>query len=61
MLDQLGDVTEVVTWLVLALIHSFTLPISTPRDMELPLAVLHQLVILVEWAYKDFGCVCHLK
>ena len=59
MLNKLGNITVVVTWLILALVDSFTLPVSTSSHMELPLSIFHQLVILVEWADKYSCSVGH--
>jgi hypothetical protein len=55
MLNELGDIAVEVAGLVLALVNSLAFPIAAPSDVELPLAILHQLVILVERAYENSG------
>ena len=59
MLDELGDIAEVVARLVLALVHSLAFPVTAASDMELPLSILHQLVVRVEWAHENSVRVAH--
>ena len=53
MVDEFGDVTEIVAGLVLASVDRLALPVPAACDMELPLSILHQLVVSVVWANKD--------
>jgi len=53
MLDERRDIAKVVARLILALVHSLAFPIPAPGDMELPLTILHQLMVLIERANED--------
>ena len=53
MLDKRRDIAKVVAGLILALVHCFAFSITTPGDMELPLTILHQLMVLIERANED--------
>lgn len=55
MLNELGDIAIVMARLVLALVHSLAFPVTTASDVELPFSILHELVVLVERAHKDFA------
>jgi len=49
-LDESGDVTEIVCRMVLAGVDSLTFAVTTACNVELPLSILLQLVVLVERA-----------
>lgn len=55
MLNQSSYIAEVMTRLILARIHSLSFAITTPSDMECPLAVLHKFVVGVVRANEDSG------
>lgn len=54
-------VTEVMRRVKLTTVDDLASAIAAPSDMELPLVVLHQLVVRIERTYEYFtGVCCHL-
>ena len=53
--NESRDVTEIVPSVVLACIDSFASSISATSDVELPLSVLLELVVLVKGTNKNFA------
>lgn len=60
MLNEKVLVAKIVRGIELTSVDNFTAAVSTSRHMELPLVVLHQLVVRIERADENFARVgCH--